>query len=555
MGRCSRRPNRVDIMDNNLARRERGRNSARRPVPKPDARRLIRPVINDVSAAGLQRKRKVPALLQSLWEQQAANGLCRTSRALSARGGIYFLQWVVVLIICGGIAALAVAAPSLLGGLFSAAIGLIFLALIVLRLVASLTPPRWASRESLSDDQLPRASIIIALYKEARVFRGLVTSLTAIDYPADRLEIKFAIEASDTETLAVARACSLDHRFEIIVVPPGTPQTKPRALNYALRFCRGKIITIHDAEDRPDPRQLRVAAESLVAGGPKLGCVQAPLNWYNRADNWLTRQFALEYAAHFQALLPLYARWGWALPLGGTSNHFNAAALRRAGGWDAYNVTEDADLGFRLHRLGYRCDVIAPATLEEAPMRVWPWVCQRTRWLKGYAQTLAVHSRSTAALSPRGSKPALLLTIGAALLSALAHFPLVVLCVACMASGEFIGMMRFAVPACLSLGYLAAALCAATGMHRAGLSVRIIDLITMPLYWPLQTAAALRALWQLLTAPYYWDKTEHGLSTDSDASCISPLPPPSSRSQLLPASSLSPPGKPENPRVQKKAHG
>jgi cellulose synthase/poly-beta-1,6-N-acetylglucosamine synthase-like glycosyltransferase len=542
-------------MDNTLATREIALAAARRPASKLETRHVNQRGVRHHGERVQRRGRFVPALLQRLWEQQAANGLCRKNRALSARGGIYLLQWATGLIILAGIAALTVSAPGVLAWLFSTAIGLMFLALIVLRLIASFSPPRWAPRRALTDADLPRDSIIIALYKEARVFRRLVASLKTIDYPADRLEIKFAIEASDTETLAIARACRLDRRFEIIVVPPGTPQTKPRALNYALRFCKGSMVTVHDAEDRPDPSQLRVAAESLMAGGAKLGCVQAPLNWYNRADNWLTRQFALEYAAHFHALLPLYARLGWALPLGGTSNHFNAAALRRAGGWDAYNVTEDADLGFRLHRLGYRCDVISPPTLEEAPIRMWPWVCQRTRWLKGYAQTLAVHSRSLAALKPRGSKPALLLTVGAALLSALAHFPLVVLCVACIASGEFVGMMRFAVPACLSLGYLAAASCAATGMHRAGLSVRLIDLVTMPLYWPLQTAAALRALWQLVTAPYYWDKTEHGLSADSDALCTYPLPQPSSRSRSLPASLRSPPGKPASPRDRKKAHG
>lgn len=538
-------------MGNSLAKRKTGPRAARcRILKSADRRRKLRGV-HDNPVTALQRGRLVPSLLQRLWARQAADGLCRRSPALSARAGVYSLQWAIALVILGATTILAIGAPDLLTWVFSTLIGLMFLALIALRLAASFSPPLWAPRPPLPDDELPRASIIIALYKEARVFRNLLASLKAIDYPVDRLEIKFAIEAGDTETLGVARACMLDHRFEIIVVPPGTPQTKPRALNYALRFCTGSMITIHDAEDRPHPAQLRVAAETLVAGGPQLGCVQAPLNWYNRADNWLTRQFALEYAAHFHALLPLYARLGWALPLGGTSNHFNATALRRAGGWDAYNVTEDADLGFRLHRLGYRCDVISPPTLEEAPLRVWPWVCQRTRWLKGYAQTLAVHSRSLDAVSPRGSKPALLLTIGAALLSALAHFPLVVLCVVCMASGEFEGPMRFAVPAGLSLGYGSAALCAATGMRRAQLTVRFIDLATMPFYWPLQTVAVMRALWQLVTAPYYWDKTEHGLSTDSQASCISHLPLPLSRSSSLPVSLRSRPGKPANPRVRK----
>jgi len=467
-------------------------------------------------------KRCVPPILKSLWADQAAQGLFRHHPELSARAGLGVWQWLVLgALALGGMAGIYFA-PDLTGRVFAISFGGLFLALILIRVTASLTPVRWAARRSVLPRDLPKASIIIALYKEVSVFPQLVQAIRAIDYPFDKLEVKLAIEADDQETLEAARLADLDERFDIIAVPPGLPRTKPRALNFALRFCTGEIITVHDAEDRPHPKQLRTAAESFAAAGPDLACLQAPLNWYNRDDNWLTRQFALEYAAHFHALLPLYSRLGWALPLGGTSNHFRASALRRAKGWDAYNVTEDADLGFRLHAAGYRSDVIEPMTMEEAPMKPWPWICQRTRWLKGYAQTLAVHTRALHKTTTSGLGASLVMTLGAALVSALAHFPLVIFCLVSMLSGDTSILTRIAVPVCLGSGYIAAASCAASGMRRAGLKTRWIDLLTMPFYWPLQTFAACRALFQLVTAPYYWDKTEHGVSETAQIPCTSP---------------------------------
>jgi cellulose synthase/poly-beta-1,6-N-acetylglucosamine synthase-like glycosyltransferase len=485
------------------------------------------------------RPRSVPPILARLWADHAAAGLYHRSPYLSARAGLLRGQITILALAAIILAVITWCSPTLLGWALSGFCGLIFSGLIGLRLAASMSSPNWAERRDLPDCALPRASIIIALYQESAVFNSLVNALKSIDYPADKLEIKFAIEADDPATLAACRSADLDSRFEVIVVPSGTPRTKPRALNYALRFCTGDFISIHDAEDRPDPAQLRNAIECFAAARvgrnrKPLACVQAPLNWFNRNENWITRQFALEYAAHFHALLPLYARLGWPLPLGGTSNHFCAHALRRAGGWDAYNVTEDADLGFRLHRLGYRSDVIAPMTMEEAPLRPWPWICQRTRWLKGYAQTVAVHTRPK---TDAGGKLPLLpifFTIGTALLSALSHLPFMLTALWGLATGAFDGVMLVTVPAVLSSGYIAAALAAATGMRRAGFKVRIGDLLTMPFYWPLQTVAAFRALWQLLNNPYYWDKTEHGISTATQAVCTSHLP-----QQSQPSSSAS----------------
>lgn len=501
---------------------------------------------------GTRDTTRAPDILSRLWAHDAADGLASRTPRFSAKAGLNRSQGASVNLTLSLLVLLAAWPLQFEAGLLAGLCTMLFTSLIGLRVAACLVPPVWAARRRLADNALPRASIIIALYRESAVLPVLVAALEAIDYPADRLEIRLALEADDHDTIAAARALSLGDKYRIVLVPEGGPRTKPRALNYALRFCSGEIISVHDAEDRPHPRQLRIAAESFAAAGPELACLQAPLNWFNRDECWLTRQFALEYAAHFHALLPLYARLGWPLPLGGTSNHFRAAALRRAGGWDAWNVTEDADLGFRLHALGYRCNMIAPLTLEEAPTRFWPWVCQRSRWLKGYAQTLAVHSRTDAA-GPH-ARLALALTLGAALMSALVHAPLAAACLFGLVSGQFGGGADLLYGGFLLAGYGAAALTATVGMRRAGLKLRPGDLLSMPLYWPLQSWAAVRALYQLATRPYFWDKTEHGISTLAEPACISHSPPPSSAWPAASPCSSSDGGAPVNPPGQNADH-
>ncbi len=131
-------------------------------------------------------------------------------------------------------------------------------------------------------------------------------------------------------------------------------------------------------------------------GPPNLAAVQARLGLYNACDNFLTRQFTVEYCALFDGLLPALDRLELPIPLGGTSNHFRASALKWLMAWDPFNVTEDADLGIRLARSGYRCAMLGSTTYEEAPAGFMSWLRQRTRWLKGYMQTWLVHMRDPA---------------------------------------------------------------------------------------------------------------------------------------------------------------
>lgn len=407
-----------------------------------------------------------------------------------------------------------IAAPTLvlagLAGLFL----LLVCAALVLRLAAALPAPRYSARVQIPEHALPSISVIVALHDEAAVIAGLARSLAHLDYPRDRLDILFAIEADDDATLAAARAVARHHPVRVVAVPAIGPRTKPKALNLALRFARGDFIAVYDAEDAPQTGQLRAAAEAFAADAG-LACVQAPLGWYNAADNWLTRQFALEYAVQFHAVVPLLARLSWPVPLGGTSNVFRRCALEASGGWDPFNVTEDADLGFRLVRDGWRIGTIEPGTLEEAPVTLTAWTAQRSRWLKGHLVSWLVQMRDPGGLGRAGggAHAALHLTLGWNALSALAHAPCLLLTALAaglrLTSGTGLPLWTLAGVGAV---YLCAMAVAALSARRAQVEVRLRDLASMPAYWLLQGPAMVRALRELASLPYFWSKTTHGVS-------------------------------------------
>ncbi len=281
-------------------------------------------------------------------------------------------------------------AVNLIGGIFFFGVAVLrFLAARLAaerRLIAQVFAPE-------ADDELPVYTVLVPLFREAGMVRGLVAALDRLDWPRDRLDIKLVVEASDPPTVAAARAAVTGPPYEVVVVPPGGPQTKPKALAFALPLARGAYVTVYDAEDRPHPRQLREAFAIFSRSTPDLACLQSSVEIDNGEAGILARLFAVEYAALFDGLLPAVAELGWPLPLGGTSNHFRRAALEDVGGWDPFNVTEDADIGLRLARFGYEVATLDLPTLEEAPAALLPWFRQRTRWFKGWLQTWLVHMR------------------------------------------------------------------------------------------------------------------------------------------------------------------
>jgi cellulose synthase/poly-beta-1,6-N-acetylglucosamine synthase-like glycosyltransferase len=407
---------------------------------------------------------------------------------------------------------------SLTGGLF-------FLSVVALRflcLMPALQKPA-PPPPPLADEELPCYSVLVPLFRETSVLEQLVRGLAALRYPPERLDIKLILEEEDVLMQRALTAMPLPPQFELIVVPAGRPQTKPRALNYALAFCRGSLLTIYDAEDVPEPEQLRKAASRFAIAPPELACLQAELTFFNPDENWFSRQFTAEYAVLFGILLPVLADHRLPLPLGGTSNHFRTEVLRQVGAWDPFNVTEDADLGLRLARHGYQTGTLDSHTLEEANTRPANWLRQRARWLKGFLATWLVHMRDPARLlrelGPSGFWVAQTVTLGV-FASALLH-PVCLAATLWLAASEprltdTAGIAVLALAGVNLLvfvaGYAMGLVLTWAGLRRRGLSRWVGTLATMPLYWLLMSAAAWLALWQFVVAPFHWNKTEHGLS-------------------------------------------
>ncbi|WP_439478077.1 glycosyltransferase family 2 protein [Brevundimonas sp.] len=369
----------------------------------------------------------------------------------------------------------------------------------------------------------PRYTILAALHDEAEIVSQLVERLSRIDYPVDRLQGLLVLEAHDHETIAAALASPRPDWLDVLVTPPGRPQTKPRALNYALTQTTGELLTVYDAEDAPDPHQLREAAARFAADrSGRLACLQAPLRIRppdGDGSRFVDRQFAAEYASLFETILPGMARLRLPFPLGGTSNHFRIDALRAAGGWDAWNVTEDADLGFRLWSCGWTLGVMARPTWETPPGGLAHWLPQRTRWLKGYLQTWGAHTRRPWRLGWRGVL-ALVMTVGAGIISAAIHG----LTLAWMAAAVLVSAMAGLPPetpvlalCVLVLGAASAWLSCAIGARRAGAAYDAGDMMKAPAYWALLSLAFGHAAWRLVLDPFAWDKTPHRRDARPDA--------------------------------------
>ncbi|UDF02452.1 glycosyltransferase [Asticcacaulis sp. AND118] len=390
----------------------------------------------------------------------------------------------------------------------------IFMANATLRLAAALSSRKTIDSPQLADEHLPVYTVVVALYQEAALAPQLTAVLNALDYPRHKLEILFALEDDDDETLIAFE----DHlnlhahlaHMRVVRVPFADPRTKPRALNYALNRARGDLVAIYDAEDLPAPNQLREAAASFARLPGTVACLQAPLRPVG-GEGFIARQFAAEYAVQFDVLLPAMHRAGLTFPLGGTSNHFRAEVLKAIGAWDAHNVTEDADLAYRLARHGYTCGLIDAPTLETPPGDTRTWLPQRTRWIKGHMQTLLVHTRTLHDL-PFSAGLGMTLSLGLNVFSAVCYAPFMAL-VLCQTLLHLLqpGLGGIALPDLVllicGLGFAQIAL--HIGARRASLKLSWRDRLGLPVYWGLQSFGALFALYQLVARPFHWDKTEH----------------------------------------------
>ena len=373
----------------------------------------------------------------------------------------------------------------------------------------------------LREEELPVFTILVPMFREPEVLPILAHALRKLDYPLAKLDVKIVLEAGDDETIEAAKALGLEGMFEIIRVPPSQPQTKPKACNYALRYARGEYLVIYDAEDKPEPDQLRKVVAAFADAPKDTACIQCRLNYYNADENWLTRLFTLDYSLWFDLMLPGLQRLGVPIPLGGTSNHFRLDVLRELNAWDPFNVTEDADLGIRLTQKGYRTGIIDSTTFEEANCEAGNWIRQRSRWIKGYMQTLLVHTRKPLRLIQTVGLPGMIgfvFFLGAPVISALLN-PLYWLLLIGWLLTRAGGFDLFFPPmlAALAIFNLLAGNGASTllsmvaPIRRGWVEVSPWGLSTIG-YWALMSIAAYKALWQLIRNPFYWEKTQHGLS-------------------------------------------
>ena len=422
-----------------------------------------------------------------------------------------------------GGAAFAAAPGTTINALATACSGAILAAGALRLLCAFRAEPAPPRRPRIADHELPVYTVICPLYREGAVVRQLVAAIRVLDYPLEKLDVKLVVEADDRETRQAVAALDLGQPFTVIIAPPTGPRTKPKALNAALPFAYGSYTVVFDAEDVPEPDQLRRALDKFAAADDRLACVQASLTIDNTADGWLARMFTAGYAGQFDAFLPGLAALGLPLPLGGSSNHFRTAALRKVGGWDPFNVTEDADLGIRLHRLGYRSAAIAAATYEEAPARFHSWLRQRARWYKGWMQTWLVHMRRPGRLvrdlRPGGAL-AVQLFLACNVLAALVH-PIfaAALGYSLLAGAPLTTVTSFTswpiFAATFLCGYASTIPLDLIGLKRRRLLGHGWILVLTPFYWFLLSLAAWRALIQLICDPQRWEKTEHGLARTS----------------------------------------
>ncbi len=451
-----------------------------------------------------------------------APGLARDSaRTGSSRG-----QRIAATLAAAAVLAGAVVAP--LETFFAVALllGPLFLGLILLRLGAAIEQPLpdlWRQhRWRVDDSRLPVYTVAIPLYREEAVLEQMLAALRKLDYPPSKLDIRLLIEADDTGMQSALSRLTLPPQIQVTIVPPGEPRTKPRALNLALIEARGALFTIFDAEDIPDPQQLRMAAARFLRAPEDLACLQARLVIDHPGEGLLPALFALEYAGLFEVLNPGLLRAGLPIMLGGTSNHFRTGALRAVGGWDAWNVTEDADLGVRLARAGYRMGDLPSQTREEAPLTLRAWLKQRSRWIKGYIQTLVTHSRAPIAVLREAGLPAAFafLSLGlGTIVTALAYPVFAVAAFLAWREGSLFAPTHVfgSVASALAVGVwlfgaVALFLPPALGALRRGSPKLLLLLPLLPFYYGLVCIAAWMALHEYRARRFTWNKTTHGLA-------------------------------------------
>ena len=412
-------------------------------------------------------------------------------------------------------------------------ISIFFLVAILFKLFLALVGSRFELHQAVTrdelkevvDSELPVYTILLPVYKEDKLIKKLIWNLQSLDYPREQLDIKLLIEEDDDKTLNAVRNLDFPAIFEVIVVPFHMPKTKPKACNYGLHFSRGKYLTIYDAEDIPDTDQLKKVVTMFNKLPSHYICIQSALNYYNRNENFLTRMFTLEYSYWFDYMLPGLDTLDIPIPLGGTSNHFKLQNLVELGAWDPFNVTEDADLGVRAYAKGYKIAIVNSTTYEEANNEPFNWIRQRSRWIKGYMQTYLVHMRNPVALWKKVGWKGFLgfnFFIGATPLTFLVY-PFLLAIFICYLVFDlsnirslFPDWVLFMSIFNLMVGNILMIYVNMMAVFKRRYYELILFAIANPIYWLMHSIAAYMGLYELIVKPFYWQKTNHGISKISN---------------------------------------
>jgi len=361
---------------------------------------------------------------------------------------------------------------------------------------------------------LPTYSILIPLYKEVGNIKILNEGIRDIQYPDSLLDIIVLLEEDDKHTLKEIYTLKDIRSIRVIILDKSFPKTKPKALNYGYFFSKGSFLTIYDAEDKPDPDQLIKAIAKFNQLGVEYSCLQARLNFYNMEENILTKFFSIEYHHWFNVLLPGLEKLKLPIGLGGTSNHFKSNIIREIGLWDAYNVTEDADLGLRIHMKGYKTKILDSYTLEESPLDPISWILQRTRWIKGMIQTILVYIKVSIFYSNKMKKRDHLSVIIFLIFTTYSFYmlPIIVVIGFLYNNKTYQIIWNYNLAISLIYIYTSAFFSIKNTSKRKITLLNFIGLIFFPLYFLLHVISAYCALIQILFNPFKWNKTKHGIS-------------------------------------------
>jgi len=448
-------------------------------------------------------------------------------------------QALALIVVTGGFVTGLVLAPFLTLSIANASLVLFFMAangmkLVLIDRVLRADVPRRPRRPParMADAELPMYTILLPVFRETSVLRQLVRGIESLDYPKSLLDVKLLLEEDDTETREAAARLALPDYFDVLVVPDVGPRGKPRACNYGLFRAKGKYLVIFDAEDQPDPDQLRTSVAAFANAAPDVVCHQAKLNYFNRTHNLLTRWFTSEYSVWFDQLLPGLQLLDVAIPLGGTSNHFITERLRGLGGWNPFNVTEDAELGVRIYVRGWKTAILDTTTYEEATSQYRNWIRQRSRWVKGYMQTYLMCMRRPVALARRMGLKSFVsfqLFFGANSLCLLINpvfWSMIVIWFATHAGWIppiFPGPVFYVAVFGLLVGNGACILSLVSGSVARRHYSDVKWAFFVPIYWLIMSVASYKALFQLVHKPSYWEKTEHGVCQYEPGAEIIPL--------------------------------